>query len=271
MQADGTPGGHRHGLELVPAGGVPVRAGQLVEPGRRDPRGHPRQRGHGRRGRAPARADGPRAAHRRRVLLLPARRRGSSGSTPWPPAPSATPPTATSCWPRSASGPGCEVRVISGAEEAWYGYLAIANSTTLDGRLRDRHRRRQRADHAHRGPPAARGGVGAPGRGARERGLPARTRRPPRSRSRRCASTWRARSTEFEWWQARRAPRLAGLGGTIRNLAAAAQKRLELPDLDVQGFVLTRDALEELIEQLASSGPRRSAARCAASSPTAAT
>jgi exopolyphosphatase/guanosine-5'-triphosphate,3'-diphosphate pyrophosphatase len=46
--------------------------------------------------------------------------------------------------------------------------------------------------------------------------------------------------------------RLAGLGGTIRNLAAAVQKRLEVPDLDVQGFVLTLEALEELIEELAS-------------------
>ena len=35
------------------------------------------------------------------------------------------------------------------------------------------------------------------------------------------------------------AARLAGIGGTIRNLAAAAQKRLDLPDVDVQGFELT--------------------------------
>ena len=56
---------------------------------------------------------------------------------------------------------------------------------------------------------------------------------------------------EFEWWDGGEEPRLAGVGGTIRNLAAAVQKRMELPDLDVQGFVLTRDALEELIEQLA--------------------
>jgi exopolyphosphatase/guanosine-5'-triphosphate,3'-diphosphate pyrophosphatase len=42
-----------------------------------------------------------------------------------------------------------------------------------------------------------------------------------------------------------------GIGGTIRNLAAAAMKRLELPDIDVQGFALTRDAVEELIEELA--------------------
>ena len=31
---------------------------------------------------------------------------------------------------------------------------------------------------------------------------------------------------EFEWWQAGDGLRLAGLGGTIRNLAAAAQKRM---------------------------------------------
>jgi len=46
--------------------------------------------------------------------------------------------------------------------------------------------------------------------------------------------------------------RLAGIGGAIRNLATAAQKRLELPYVDVQGFLLTRDVLEELIELIAS-------------------
>jgi exopolyphosphatase / guanosine-5'-triphosphate,3'-diphosphate pyrophosphatase len=57
---------------------------------------------------------------------------------------------------------------------------------------------------------------------------------------------------EFErlgWWQGEGG--IVGIGGTIRNLAAAAMKRLTLPDIDVQGFQLTRDALEELIEELA--------------------
>jgi exopolyphosphatase/guanosine-5'-triphosphate,3'-diphosphate pyrophosphatase len=54
---------------------------------------------------------------------------------------------------------------------------------------------------------------------------------------------------ELGWW--RGGGRLVGIGGTIRNLAAAAMKRLELPDIDVQGFALTRAALEELIEELA--------------------
>ncbi|HEV8097764.1 MAG TPA: HD domain-containing protein, partial [Gaiellaceae bacterium] len=58
--------------------------------------------------------------------------------------------------------------------------------------------------------------------------------------------------SEFEWFSGGDQARIAGLGGTIRNLAAAAQKRLEVTDLDVQGFVLTREALGELIEELAS-------------------
>ena len=56
---------------------------------------------------------------------------------------------------------------------------------------------------------------------------------------------------EFEWWNAGDEGASPGIGGTIRNLAAAVQKRMELPDVDVQGFALTRDALEELIELLA--------------------
>jgi exopolyphosphatase/guanosine-5'-triphosphate,3'-diphosphate pyrophosphatase len=54
---------------------------------------------------------------------------------------------------------------------------------------------------------------------------------------------------ELGWWGG--SGRLVGIGGTIRNLAAAAMKRLDLPDIDAQGFALTRDALEGLIEELA--------------------
>jgi exopolyphosphatase/guanosine-5'-triphosphate,3'-diphosphate pyrophosphatase len=44
----------------------------------------------------------------------------------------------------------------------------------------------------------------------------------------------------------------AGIGGTVRNLASAVQKRGGHPDTGgVQGFRLTRDALEELVEELA--------------------
>jgi exopolyphosphatase/guanosine-5'-triphosphate,3'-diphosphate pyrophosphatase len=48
-----------------------------------------------------------------------------------------------------------------------------------------------------------------------------------------------------------------GIGGTIRNLASAAERRAGLPDTDAQGYLLTRDALEELIEDLASMPPQK--------------
>ena len=45
--------------------------------------------------------------------------------------------------------------------------------------------------------------------------------------------------------------RLVGIGGTVRNLAAAAQRAAGLPTNGVQGTVIERDALAELVERLA--------------------
>src|SRR5215213_189728 len=50
----------------------------------------------------------------------------------------------------------------------------------------------------------------------------------------------------------------AGIGGTVRNLAAAAQKRAGHPDTGgVQGFRLTREALGDLVEELADMPPAK--------------
>jgi exopolyphosphatase/guanosine-5'-triphosphate,3'-diphosphate pyrophosphatase len=45
--------------------------------------------------------------------------------------------------------------------------------------------------------------------------------------------------------------RLIGIGGTVRNLAAAAQRAAGLPSNGVQGMVLEEQALDELIHRLA--------------------
>jgi exopolyphosphatase / guanosine-5'-triphosphate,3'-diphosphate pyrophosphatase len=45
--------------------------------------------------------------------------------------------------------------------------------------------------------------------------------------------------------------RLVGIGGTVRNLAAAAQRAAGLPSNGVQGMVIDREVLAELIERLA--------------------
>ena len=52
--------------------------------------------------------------------------------------------------------------------------------------------------------------------------------------------------------RAARAGRLIGTGGTVRNLAAAAQRAAGLPSNGVQGMVIERDALDELVQRLAS-------------------
>jgi exopolyphosphatase/guanosine-5'-triphosphate,3'-diphosphate pyrophosphatase len=145
---------------------------------------------------------------------------------------------------------GLEVRVISGAEEAWYGYLAIVNSTTLTdgfgidvggGSVQVMHiadRRLLEAESVRLG--AVR---------VSEAFLPGDQVKPKQIKALRehVARTL----SEFEWWNAEDGGRLAAIGGTIRNLASAVQKRMEMPDVDEQGFVLTRAALEELIELLA--------------------
>jgi len=59
-----------------------------------------------------------------------------------------------------------------------------------------------------------------------------------------------AESLEEAEWLAR-GGRLVGIGGTVRNLASAAELAGDLPSYGVQGFAVTRKALDELVERLA--------------------
>ena len=141
-----------------------------------------------------------------------------------------------------------EPRVISGAEEAHYGFLAMANSTTIENGF---------------GLDMGGGSIQPLLIESREataaESLPLGSVRvseellPGEKATKKQMKAVRQRTSEaleaLGWWDG--GGRLVGIGGTIRNLAAAAMKRLELPDIDVQGFLLTRDALEELIELLA--------------------
>jgi exopolyphosphatase / guanosine-5'-triphosphate,3'-diphosphate pyrophosphatase len=143
---------------------------------------------------------------------------------------------------------GLVPRVISGREEARYGWLAIANSTTIaDGFgldigggsiqvMRLDGRRLAQADSLPLGSVRVSEEF-LPGEKA-----PAKAMKALRKRV----------ETELGalgWWG--QGGRLVGIGGTIRNLAVAAMRRAELPVADPQGFALEREALEELIELLA--------------------
>jgi exopolyphosphatase / guanosine-5'-triphosphate,3'-diphosphate pyrophosphatase len=143
---------------------------------------------------------------------------------------------------------GLHARVISGEEEARYGWLAIANSTTIEAgfgldigggsiqtlRIEDRRLSKSRSLRL--------GAVRVS-----ERFLPDEKVTNKQMKALRAHAA--AELEELGWWSG--GGRLVGIGGTIRNLAAAAMKRLDIPDIDVQGFLLSRDALEELIDELA--------------------
>ena len=148
---------------------------------------------------------------------------------------------------------GLQVRVLSREQEAHYGYLAAVNSTTLaDGVMLDlgggsmqlvqvvgRHERA--VDSWRLG--AVRMterflGDGEPASSAQLKELRAHVRR----------KLGRAD------WLANGPRRLVGVGGTVRNLAAAAQRDLRVPEFGVQGYVLAREELDRLIDELASRG-----------------
>src|ERR671919_578584 len=143
---------------------------------------------------------------------------------------------------------GLEPRVISGREEARYDWLAIANSTTIENgfgldigggsiqALRIEDRRLARAESLPLGSVRVSEEF-LPGEKASAKAVKALRRKVA------------AELGALGWWEG--GGRLVGVGGTIRNLAAAAMKRAGLPALDVQGFELTRDALEDIVEWLA--------------------
>jgi exopolyphosphatase/guanosine-5'-triphosphate,3'-diphosphate pyrophosphatase len=141
---------------------------------------------------------------------------------------------------------GLEVEVLSGEEEARYGYLAAINSTTLSqgvvldlggGSLQLTRVEGRDAIDARSWP------LGAVR--MTERFLPGE------SAKRKSVRALREHVAE----QVAAAPwvgdggRLTGIGGTVRNLAAAAQLAAGLPSYGIQGFRITRDALGGLIER----------------------
>jgi exopolyphosphatase/guanosine-5'-triphosphate,3'-diphosphate pyrophosphatase len=151
---------------------------------------------------------------------------------------------------------GLEVDVLSSGEEARYGYLAAVNSTTLDdgvaldlggGSLQLTRVSGRREAGARSWP------IGAVR--MTERFLPGdKPAKPKQLRALREHVADELASAE--WLAAGEPPgRLAGIGGTVRNLAAAAELAGGLPSFGVQGFRLRRAALDDLIEQLAGLPP----------------
>jgi exopolyphosphatase/guanosine-5'-triphosphate,3'-diphosphate pyrophosphatase len=141
---------------------------------------------------------------------------------------------------------GLEIEVLSGEEEARYGYLAAVNSTTLSqgvvldlgGGSMQLTRVEGREEIEGRSWPL--GAVRMT-----ERFLPEGDK-PKRKQVKALRDHVTAEIERAAWLED--GGRLTGVGGTIRNLAAAAQLAAGLPSYGIQGFRITRDALKDLIE-----------------------
>jgi len=149
---------------------------------------------------------------------------------------------------------GLPIRVLDRDEEARYGYLAAVNSTTLaDGYVLDLGGGSMQL-------------VRVQDRIARERSswrlgtvLMSERFLPPNGPAKRkqlqeLRDHVAAELAGADWLtdaSARAGDRIVGIGGTVRNLAAAAQRAAGLPTNGVQGTVIERETLEELVERLA--------------------
>jgi exopolyphosphatase / guanosine-5'-triphosphate,3'-diphosphate pyrophosphatase len=156
---------------------------------------------------------------------------------------------------RARARVGLPIRVLSREAEARYGYLAAVNSTTLtDGCVLDlgggsMQLVRVSARLAEESGSWPLGTVRMSERFLPVNG-PAKRRQIEELRDHVAAELKQAKWLSDAWPATDR--RLIGIGGTVRNLAAAAQRAAGLPSNGVQGMVLHEQALDELIQRLAS-------------------
>jgi exopolyphosphatase/guanosine-5'-triphosphate,3'-diphosphate pyrophosphatase len=145
---------------------------------------------------------------------------------------------------------GLEIEVLDARAEAYFGYVAAVNTTTLDdGVVLDigGGSMQLTAVRDRRSGPMVSFPLGAvrvteeflPGDGPVKRKQLARVR------------SHVEESLEKVDWLARSGSRLVGIGGAVRNLAAAAQHVDGGVDLGVQGYVITPAMLDSLAERLA--------------------
>jgi exopolyphosphatase / guanosine-5'-triphosphate,3'-diphosphate pyrophosphatase len=150
---------------------------------------------------------------------------------------------------------GLPIRVLSREQEARYGYLAAVNSTTLrDGNVLDLGGGSLQLVRVADRLISSSGSWPLGTVRMSERFLPPNgpAKRKQLEELREHVAVQLAQAPWLaEDAQAQQGRRLVGIGGTVRNLAAAAQRAAGLPSNGVQGMVVRRDALDELVARLA--------------------
>jgi exopolyphosphatase/guanosine-5'-triphosphate,3'-diphosphate pyrophosphatase len=153
---------------------------------------------------------------------------------------------------------GVAVRVLSREEEARYGYLAAVRSTTLaDGVAMDIGGGSMQLSRVQARESTAARSFRLGAVRMTERFLPDRKASPKQIEALRAHV--RKKLDAVDWVTDPPAPRLVGVGGAVRNLAAAVMIEQGLPTYGVQGFRITRKALDGLVDRLAElpAGERR--------------
>jgi exopolyphosphatase/guanosine-5'-triphosphate,3'-diphosphate pyrophosphatase len=155
---------------------------------------------------------------------------------------------------------GLEIEVLAPEEEARYGYLAAVNSTTLadgvaldlgGGSMQLTHVEDRRARDARSWP------LGAVR--MTERFLPGDKVKGKQLKALRAHICDALASAGWLNDAGTDGGRLAGIGGTVRNLAAAAEIAADKPSFGVQGFLLERKALDALVDRFADMSPKERA------------
>jgi exopolyphosphatase / guanosine-5'-triphosphate,3'-diphosphate pyrophosphatase len=145
---------------------------------------------------------------------------------------------------------GLPIRVLSREAEARYGYLAAINSTTLsDGCVLDLGGGSLQLVRVTERLALESGSWSLGAVRMTERFLPPNG--PAKRRQMEELREYVARELEQASWLAQSGRRLVGIGGTVRSLATAVQRAAGLPSNGVQGMVIERAALDELVERLA--------------------
>jgi exopolyphosphatase / guanosine-5'-triphosphate,3'-diphosphate pyrophosphatase len=154
----------------------------------------------------------------------------------------------------AAATSGLRIRVLGEEDEARYGYLAAVNSSTLStgvvldlggGSLQLVQVRQREARDLRSWP------LGAVR--MTERFLPGDE--PASKKQLKALRKHVAAELESAAWLDETGGRIVGIGGTVRNLAVAAQHAAGLPTFGVQGFTISRDALDDLVARLAALPP----------------
>jgi exopolyphosphatase/guanosine-5'-triphosphate,3'-diphosphate pyrophosphatase len=142
------------------------------------------------------------------------------------------------------------IRVLSREQESRYGYLAAVNSTTLsEGCVLDLGGGSLQLVRVQKRLARELGSWRLGAVRMTERFLP--NGGPAKPRQLEALREHVAQELASAPWLSKTGRRLVGIGGTVRSLAAVAQRAQGLPTNGVQGAVVSREAMEEIVQRLA--------------------